>query len=837
VSLRSSLTARMVALGAALAVVVGLAIGALVLTIGDMRDASRRVRHSEQVLAASNLAEKQLLDLETGARGYALTREERFLDPWRSARTTAPRTMEGLSALVADNPAQAALVQQISDGIGAYIDGYSIPLVNAVRAQRNPPSTAEGKRRVDALREQFARFDAAEQRLADARRSASDHAAARAVTLGVIVLVAGVALLLAFAAYLGRAVARPVRRVAAAADRLAAGDLRARVPVHGRDELARLATSFNAMGDALQESRDELESQHAELELQTRELEDQQEQLASANDELRAQRDELEHITGSLAEETERRRVYGAFAEALATDAALDARADASLRTLAETAGAQVGALYAGDEEGTFELLASLGLERDGLAPSIAPDAGLAGRALAERTIVEAGHEEATLRVHAFGQPATVRREIHVPLLYGPRTIGVASLGLLESGRVERRACDVLGRLAEQAAVALFNAFVTRRAQHLAEINRAVLDTVRDGILMTGPDGLVVANAPARRLVEEIVGVPLEEAAELGPTQVAARTTDPEGYLAASAAIAADPDEPTFDEVQVTESGRVFERYTAPVRAPGGERLGRTTVIREVTAEREAERLKNELMATVSHELRTPLASIVGFTELLLLRDPEADVRRAHLQTVHAEARRLAELIDDFLDLQRIAERGRLPLERRRVDLGALVGEQARVFAAQSTAHTLAVRLPESALVTDADPSRLKQVLANLFSNAIKYSPDGGEIAVEGWARDGVVGVAVIDPGLGIPTAQQKRVFERFYRAPAASERAIGGTGLGLALSREIVEAHDGRMGFESVEGKGSRFWFELPAAKSRPAEADAPRDGERVANGARTAR
>src|SRR3954471_18904994 len=253
----------MLVLGGALALVVGIAIGALLFTIADMRRASQTARRSAQVIAAANEAEKLLLDLETGARGYALTREDQFLAPWRSARAALPRQTQRLSVLVADNPAQETLAQQLATGMRAYLDEYSGPLIDAVRRQRNPPPAAEGKRRIDALRAQFGRFDAQEQRLAPrggrpahARGIASDHAAARAVTVGVVVLVLGVALLVAFAVYLGRAVATPVRRVAEAADRLAAGDLGARVAVSGRDDLARLAGSFNAMGDGLQESRD-----------------------------------------------------------------------------------------------------------------------------------------------------------------------------------------------------------------------------------------------------------------------------------------------------------------------------------------------------------------------------------------------------------------------------------------------------------------------------------------------------------------------------------------------------------------------------------------------------
>ncbi|MEA2268047.1 MAG: hypothetical protein QOC64_657 [Solirubrobacteraceae bacterium] len=825
---RTSLTARMVLLGGGLAVVVGLAIGALLLTIGDMRGSSQMSRQSAQVLASANETEKLLLDLETGARGFLDTRREDFLQPWSAARGALPRETERLSALVADDPRQEALAHEIAAGARGYVEQYSLPLIAAVRAGRTPPSATDGKRRMDAIRAQIDRFATVEQRFADSRRAASDAAAARALTVGVIVLVLGIALLLAFAVWLGRRVAAPVRRVALAADRLAAGDLTARAGFRGRDELARLGASFDAMAAALQQSRDELDNQHTELELQTAELEDQQQQLSDANDELRAQHDELERTSTALADESERQRLFGRFADALAADATLEARARLALTRMADAAGAQVGALYAAgpeDADGGPALLDARGLDADTLPERIEPGHGLAGRALAEDRMLEAGHGETGLTVRAFGRETTVRHELHVPLRYGERPVGVVSLGRLGDAGFAGTDREVLEHLADQAAVALSDAFGTRRAQHLADINRAVLDTVRDGITMSDGDGeIVLANAPAAKLVEDLLGLPIERARELDPIDVAARLADPEGFLAASAAIAADPDEPTFDELEIADSGRVFERYTAPVRGAAGERLGRTTVVREVTAERQAERLKNELMATVSHELRTPLASIVGFTELMLLRDDGPEVRRAHLETVAGEARRLSELIDDFLDLQRIAERGRLPLERRPIDLRPIVADQARVFTAQSEAHTLDVRLPDDPLVAEADPERLKQVLANLLSNAIKYSPDGGRIGVEAWRRDGVVGVAVVDPGFGIPPAEQPRVFDRFFRAPGATERAIGGTGLGLALVREIVEAHDGHIDFDSVEGKGSRFWFELPAAEPTAADASITR-------------
>ena len=245
---------------------------------------------------------------------------------------------------------------------------------------------------------------------------------------------------------------------------------------------------------------------------------------------------------------------------------------------------------------------------------------------------------------------------------------------------------------------------------------------------------------------------------------------------------------------------------------------GRAELERQNAALRESERLKTDLLSTVSHELRTPLASVMGFIALLLQRDFDAETRRHYLGIVDAQARRLESLLEDFLDVQLI-ETGRLELAQELVDMASLLRGQLELYAAQSPTHKLELELPpdgrdEPLLPVRGDPNRLTQVIGNLLSNAIKYSPDGGDVEVRGQQRDDAVRISVRDDGIGIPSSQQARIFTKFFRGDAGAS-GIGGAGLGLAFSREVVEAHGGRIGFSSAAGSGSTFWVELPAAVS----------------------
>lgn len=238
------------------------------------------------------------------------------------------------------------------------------------------------------------------------------------------------------------------------------------------------------------------------------------------------------------------------------------------------------------------------------------------------------------------------------------------------------------------------------------------------------------------------------------------------------------------------------------------------TISRDITSRKEAERLKDELVSTVSHELRTPLTSLRGFAELMLKRQFSLDKQREFLTVIHGEALRLTNLINDFLDLQRI-ESGRQIYAFAAVDLEALLQQSILVFSGAQGLHTFQLHLPTAFPLVQGDHDRLQQVVSNLVSNAVKFSPEGGVITLGAREQEGEALLWVSDQGIGIPAEAIANVFSKFFRVDNQETRQIGGTGLGLALVKKVIEAHGGQVWVESTEGQGSTFFFTLPLAQA----------------------
>ena len=231
---------------------------------------------------------------------------------------------------------------------------------------------------------------------------------------------------------------------------------------------------------------------------------------------------------------------------------------------------------------------------------------------------------------------------------------------------------------------------------------------------------------------------------------------------------------------------------------------------------KELDRMKSEFLSTAAHELRTPLTSILGFSEILLQKEMDEERKNRFLKIINEESMSLSALINDLLDLSRIESGRGFKITKAPINIGSIILENIDIFKHQTDKHTLKVNLPDDLVKIEADRDKINQVIENLISNALKFSPQGGEITISIEKTKDEVKINVSDNGMGIPEKDLPHVFEKFYRAENASSEAIGGTGLGLAIVKYIVESHKGRISVESKLGKGSTFRFILPVRSKR---------------------
>ncbi|MDP3534735.1 MAG: response regulator [Halomonas sp.] len=275
-----------------------------------------------------------------------------------------------------------------------------------------------------------------------------------------------------------------------------------------------------------------------------------------------------------------------------------------------------------------------------------------------------------------------------------------------------------------------------------------------------------------------------------------------------------------------------------PMRDSANNISGYLGIAEDITARKQADKLKSEFISTVSHELRTPLTSISGALGLMVggAFGEMPEKAQKLLMTAHRNSKRLAYLINDLLDIEKIAA-GKLHFDMQVHALAPLIEQalEANRHYGSESGVTLLLADESPDLMVNVDPSRLMQVLANLLSNAIKFSPEGGEVTLTVETSNHNAVVSVIDRGPGIADSFRSKVFQRFAQADSSDTRAKEGTGLGLAITRELIEHMGGRIDFESTEGEGSRFFFELPLAQtavkaSQPLEMDAEnRDAPRI--------
>ena len=349
--------------------------------------------------------------------------------------------------------------------------------------------------------------------------------------------------------------------------------------------------------------------------------------------------------------------------------------------------------------------------------------------------------------------------------------------------------------------------------ERLANLLRAVLDATLDGILLSDATGGVqLVNLPMIELAHEL-GMDVGDNVVDNLLSIESEMVDPVMYRERMDLLRENSEDETFDEFEVASTGRVFQGFTSPVRDTHGAFVGRIWTLREVTQQRELERLKDDFVATVSHELRTPLTSMMGFLEML--RDGDAgeltEDQERFVTIVHRNSERLQRLVGDLLFVARLDASG-LELELGEVPVEDVVREVAESTAALVRSRDLDLVVePGGVAPVEGDRERVTQVIANLLSNAVKFTPPGGRVVARTTTDGAFAVIEVEDTGVGIPADEQSHLFERFFRSSTATEQAIPGTGLGLVIAKAIVEAHGGRIRVRSESGVGTCFRVELP--------------------------
>ncbi|OES46705.1 ATP-binding protein [Domibacillus iocasae] len=591
-------------------------------------------------------------------------------------------------------------------------------------------------------------------------------------------------------------IVRPLEHMRKAADDFASGKSFSLLPVDRNDEIGVLFSSFGSMIRTIQEKEEELMAQNEELIMQQEELQEHQIKIEDSLCETRQTKERLER--------------YNELNHVLSFSLDKQELADSVLEYLDKVYQLDLGLFWLRDS-GEYALKGVTKALFDEFSKSrikyidqrLKEDSFFTVK---REAVQEKGLASETVYIHEYF--AGVRNQDgQMTALFGGARIGHPF-----SSEEQK---DLLG-LVNRISLAIERIQLYERNVKERVLNEQIVNNINEGIQLVGTDGMMLQRNEALCSILNCGNVPLDAAVEKGQwiDQLASQTDDPPKMRGFLENCISKYEHGVYEyRYRVLEpSERVIDVYSAPVLIDG-EKTGTIFVHRDITKEYEVDQMKTELVSTVSHELRTPLSSVLGFTELLLHKQLKPEKQKKYLETIYKEAKRLTNLINDFLDLQRM-EAGSQVYQIEELQINEIAVEAVARFRSESS-HPIVVVDEATDVRIEGDKERLAQVLTNIIGNAIKFSPDGGHVTLNLSNEENQVVVSIRDEGIGIPAEAVPKLFNKFQRIDNSARRKIGGTGLGLAICREIIEKHNGMITIESEEEKGTTVRFSLPLLSS----------------------
>lgn len=477
-----------------------------------------------------------------------------------------------------------------------------------------------------------------------------------------------------------------------------------------------------------------------------------------------------------------------------------------------------VGLIALREDEKTFRTRATIGVAPEHLTLF---DPLLEDITAADQRGLNYNELDRKMRRVARSLDIRLRQVVALPMVIMNQAVGVIFVFRTYQGDSNANDLSVLQSFADQAAIAVQNAGLYQTVNDERQRLAAILDHSADGIMILDANqrilrfnkalGRISGWSPAEAINQPHDKIIAWERIEQGKPLSTALAEGWPRHLSLDSA----PDTLYVEGDMIRPDGsRISLGITyAPLIQEPGELHNIIANVRDITHFLQAQKMKSTFISVISHELKTPVALIKGYAGTLRREDAnwDRDTIQRGLAVIEEEADRLTELFENLLAASKLQADGMSLTNIGDVHLDVVAAQSVERFQTQTSQHKLILKFPKDFPCIQGDEVRLRQVIDNLVNNAIKYSPNKGEIQIKGQFDDRSVTITVADQGVGIPRDEQDRIFERFYRVDDALSRQTQGTGLGLYLARAIIEAHGGSISVDSQPGKGSTFRFTLP--------------------------